>query len=466
MPRKRALLLPQIALCLVLCSAPSAWAAAPSLADYAYGCSLPVNDTTGLYVLDLPLTVYLELQRSDQGDLQVFNGAGQPVPQAIRRHDSPQIPVRQPVPFFPLRVDEHNTSPDLSVRVQRHSDGSIITIQNGASPAGTITRYSYLLDLNGYESAPTALELSWQEENTSNEMIALKVSQSSDLAHWQTVRDKVVLAELVYNGGKVSQRSFSLPGAVQPYLRLECRDCRQPLKLTAVSAVSGPSMKADQWQWQQLKSDQVLNEEGWWRIEYHNPAKFRVTALNLTFPQPNSLARVVIESRATAKAPWRRIGGGDFYRLDLQGSLLTSPFLPCPTNTDRSWRLSVAKSNSLVNRELLPQLRLGWQPDELVFLGRGPGPYTLAFGSSKVTADDATQDALILTALQRSESDSHLNRITPGPLTQLAGEQALQPQVAPLPWQRILLWVVLVAGVGLLAIMARSVYREMQRKQN
>ncbi|MGD9947757.1 MAG: DUF3999 domain-containing protein [Desulfobulbus sp.] len=465
MPRNRFVFIVQVALVLTLGPPLSVGAAPPTPTDFAYGCSLPVTDTTGLYVLDLPLAVYLQLQSSDQADLQVFNGAGQPVPQALRSHDPPRVPVRQPVPFFPLPITPQTAEQDLSVRVQRHSDGSIITIQSDTTPKKPIQGYAYLLDFSGYTSVPTELELSWQQ-NTPNEMISLTISESSDLAHWRTVRDKVVLAELSYNGGNVSQRSFSLPGQTQPYLRLDCRDCRQPFKLTTVAAMTGPLAKHDQWQWQQLKRNQVTSEKGWWRIEYRNPARFRVTALDLTFPLPNSMARIVIESRATTEAPWRRIGAGDFYRLDLQGSLLNSSFLPCHANADRYWRLNVAASNSLANKEQLPELTLGWQPDELVFLGRGPGPYTLAFGSSKIEEDDATQDALVLTALQQSESNSHLSRITPGPITQLAGQQALQPQAAAIPWQRILLWVVLVAGVGLIALMTRSVYREMQRKHD
>lgn len=349
---------------------------------------------------------------------------------------------------------------DLSLQVQRHADGSIITINS--EPPGTvpIQGSSFLLDLSAFSSPPTELELQWQQ-GTAMEMVTLTVSESSDLAHWRVVQDRVVLAELAYNGGKVSQRSFPLPGRMQPYMRLDCRDCRQPLQFTAVTALTGAAARPDQWHWQTLAREQVTNEQGWWRIESHNSARFRVTALDLAFPEPNSMARVLVESRPRQDAPWQRIGSGDFYRLDLQGSPVNSPFLPCRPNTDPWWRLSVATSGSLNGKEQLPQLRLGWQPDELLFLGRGPGPYTLAFGSTRLAEDNISQDPLILAALQRTESESRISRIEPGPTEPLAGEQALRPQAPPIPWLRILLWTVLVAGVGLLAMMARSLYREM-----
>jgi len=465
MPRKSSFLLFKTTILLVvLLPTLSVRAASPSPHDFAYGCSLPVTDTTGLYAIELPLEVYAGLQQDDQGDLQVFNGAGQPVPQALRRHKQPQIPARQPVPFFPLPDKPMHAGLDLSVRVQRHNDGSIITIRRDEGQDLSEAGHAYLLDLSNLTSEPSELEIQWLQD-TSHSMIALTISESSDLAHWRRLHDKVVLAELAYNGGKVSRRSFALPRSLQPYLRLECLDCSQPLRLTSVTAISGPTVDPNQWHWQKLNNNEVTSDQDWWRIEYLNPARFRVTALDLTFPQANTLARVMIESRSALNQPWRRVGSDDFYRLDLQGNVLTSPFRPCPANADRYWRLNIAASKALVSREQLPELTLGWQPDELVFLGRGPGPYTLAFGSSKLASNDSAQDTLVLTALQQNAGTSPLNRIAVGPITKLGGEQALQPQAPPIPWQRILLWMVLVAGVGLLAIMARSVYREMQRKQ-
>ena len=41
---------------------------------------------------------------------------------------------------------------------------------------------------------------------------------------------------------------------------------------------------------------------------------------------------------------------------------------------------------------------------------------------------------------------------------------AIVPRPPPLPWQRILLWAVLVLGVLLLGRMALGLYREMMRR--
>nr|WP_321464402.1 DUF3999 domain-containing protein [uncultured Desulfobulbus sp.] len=462
MPCKK--ILHALALIMLLWSPVCAWSKSLAPKDFAYGARLQITDPTGLYGARLPLSIYQKLQQDDQGDLQVFNAAGQPVPQLLRRQSASPEPLRQAVPFFPLPIEQHTPSPDLAIRVQRNSDGSIITVDSGKGARYPDTSGSFLLDLSKTTPPPSALELAWEAVGA-NEMISLRVCASRDLSSWGILRDRVVLAELHYNGGTVSRRSFPLPAASAPYLRIDCRDCQQPLNLSTVTAISGARPERDQFQWQPLTDGQIGKEKGWWRVEYHNPSRFRVTALDLTFPLANSLARVSIESRNSSTEAWKKVGSGDFYRLDLQGSTFTSAVLPCVATSDRYWRMTIGESQALSDQSQLPRLSLGWHPDTLLFLGRGPGPYTLAFGKADMEHGGAVRDPLLEKILEHNGSDAHLIAIEPGAISALAGEQALQPNKPPLPWKRILLWAVLIAGVGLLALMVRSVFREMQRKQ-
>jgi hypothetical protein len=450
----------------LLCCTSLAWADPPVPDDFAYGCSLPVTDENGLYAVDLELSVLSKLQRKDLSDVQVFNGAGLPVPHALRRLDPPRDPVRRPIPFFPLPSHPHPQTQDLSVSVQRQTDGSIFTLKTEHTQSTTASDRSYLLDLSGLNTPPTQLELQWPA-GTGTTFYTISLLESGDLAHWRPLGDKVVLADLDYNGGRVSRRVIDLAGQTLPYLRLDCQDARQPLQLSAVLGVHGAVRTAEQWRWHRLENQQVSKQSERWVIEYQLRGGLRVSAFDLAFPLGNSLARATIESRPAADAPWRRVGQGVFYRLDIQGKQLFSPFIPCTPTTDRWWRLTLAAGDSgLIGKDQLPQLKLGWMPEELLFLGRGAGPYTLAFGSARTGNDPSGQASLVLTALQQSASESRMVKIKAGPVHPLGGEQALRPKPAPLPWQRLLLWAVLIGGVGLLAIMARSIYREMQSKHN
>lgn len=443
-----------------------AWAQAPVPADFAYGCSLPVNDATGLYRLQLPASVYAKLQQQDLRDLQVFNAAGEPVAQLLRRPQPPAAPIRRAIPFFPLPEKAQPPTADLRVQVERHSDGSIITINSDAASAPPISGCSYLLDVSGAGPKPQQLELQWSAA-PATPMYRVQLWESSDLAGWQPLGAEAVVADLEYNGGRIAQRSLHLPRTSKPYLRLDCALDSPPLRLTGVEGIVGEVVATELWQWQQPQPGKTEKRQGVWSVEYQIQGRLRVDALDLHLPEANSFARAVIESRPSTESPWRRVAGGEFYRLDVQGSALHNPLLRCASTTDPWWRLTITPgAATFTSADKLPQLRLGWQADELFFLGRGQGPYTLAFGSGRSLEAANGQDALIRTALQQPGSEARIQQITPGPIHALGGEQALHPEPATIPWQRILLWLVLVAGVALLALMARSMYREMNNKSS
>lgn len=438
-----------------------AWAQAPVPADFAYGCSLPVSDATGLYRLQLPATVYAKLQQQDLSDIQVFNAAGEPVTQLLRQPLPPAEPIRRAIPFFPLPGKEQALTSDLRVQVQRQSDGSIITINSDAATVPPTGGCSYLLDLSGPSPKPQQLKLQWSA-GTTTQMYRVQLWESSDLAGWQPLGAEAVVADLEYNGGRISQRSLHLPRTSRPYLRMDCAVDSPPLHLNGVEGVVGGRPATDLWQWYQPLPGKTENRQGVWSVEYQVQGRLRVDTLDLHLPEANSFDRATIESRPTPESPWRHVASGEFYRLDLQGSGLHNPLLRCATTTDPWWRLTLtAGATPITAADKLPQLRLGWQADELLFLGRGQGPYTLAFGSGRSSNAVGAQDALIRTALQQPGSETRIQQIEPGPIHALGGEQALQPPPATIPWQRILLWLVLVAGVALLALMARSMYREM-----
>ncbi len=450
---------------LLLCCHAPVLAASPLLDDFAYGYPLPQVDDNRVYALTLPSTVYEKVVRSDLGDLRVFNGAGETVPHALRSQQMADEPkqVRQTIPFFPLQGKPATTAADLSLRVSRHADGTVVTVDAGTTAVRPASTW-YLLDLHGLEPAPAALELQWAKGAASIFSVAL--AQSNDLTHWTPLVGRTVLADLDYNGQSVTARRIALPGKPLPYIRLDCLDCQEPLQLQSVTAVSGAANPPEQWQWVQLSPKKVSPDRGELVIEYGLDAKMPVTGLQLGFARTNTLVRAVIESRPTTDAGWRLRASGNFYSLTLEGKELKNELALCAPTTDRHWRIRIdARDGGADSDPSAIRLELGWQADELVFIGRGSGPYTLAFGSTKLAEQMTRPDNVLLAAMRDTRSESLVQRIEPGAIKTLAGEQALNPRLSAAAWKKILLWIVLLAGVGLLALMARTIYREMQAKK-
>lgn len=431
--------------------------------DFAYGCPLPVAEGTGLHAVDLPTAVYEKATRADLGDLRVFNAAGEVVPHAVRQIAAESKHTRTPIPFFPLPGERQTPTADLSMRVVRNPEGAIVTVETGQTGATQPqATSSYLLDTTKLDAYPTELELAWSGPAG---LLTVSLAQSRDLTHWVPLIDKAVLADLSFNGGTVTVRRIRLPGSTLPYLRLDCIERTEPVQIREVVAVSGTPVHADEWQWLPLQAMAFKEEQGKRLIEYRLDARITATALRLGFPAANSLLRAQVESRRESGEAWRPVTQADFYRLDLQGNSLANPPVLCPPTADRHWHIVVLVDGAgLGGQASLPQLELGWRPAQVVFLGRGSGPYTLAFGSAKAAEDvPAHQDTLVLSALRDSGAEEHIRRIEPGSMLTLGGDQALQPLPRPLAWKTILLWGVLVAGVALLALMTRSIVKEMRK---
>jgi len=456
--------MPALLLLWLLLIADSVTATVPKPTDFAYGCPLPLVDETGLYALTLPLAVYERVTRTDLGDLRVFNGTGEPVPHALRRPPPPpdQPQARQTVPFFVLPARTASLAADLSLQVSRQADGTVIRIESVQAGGRTTDQpgpTGYLLDTSALQPPPAALELTWAGETAPVFTVAL--ADSSDLSHWSPLVDRAVLADLNAQGRSLTLRRVILPRKPLAYIRLDVLDIRQPLALEAVTALATTPAPAEQWQWLRLDPEGVETMQGEKVVAYRLQARIAVTGLQLRFARTNSLVRAMIESRPATDLGWQPRARGTFYRLNVEGKEQQNDHALCPPTSDTHWRLRLDPGTE--DAATVPQLELGWQPEELVFVGRGPGPYTLAFGNARLAT--VPPDDLLLIAIGNTSPAPLVRRIEPGPVSPLGGEQALQPDRPALPWQRILLWAILLAGVGLLATMARTLFREIQARK-
>jgi len=106
-------------------------------------------------------------------------------------------------------------------------------------------------------------------------------------------------------------------------------------------------------------------------------------------------------------------------------------------------------------------LRLGYTPHQLHFLARGEPPFVLAFGSYAAAAGQGQINAL-LARIDEEKSDTFVGEAHAGKMITLGGNERLQTPPAPFPWQRVLLWSVLVIGVFVLGTMAWRLGKQMK----
>ncbi|MDK9708562.1 MAG: DUF3999 domain-containing protein [Desulforhopalus sp.] len=435
--------------------------------DFAAGYYLEVTSPGPLYSLELPLDVYRTVRRPDLGDIRVFNGAGEVVPHSLRDVAVPPEAVRKKasVPFFPLFENTANPGQsDLAMQVVRNSSGTIVSINADPKPgAGGPQTTSYLLDLSGLKTPVGELDVHWIAGQGSP-VYAVTVQHSSDLQRWIPLVANAPLADLQHGGARVEKRNIILPYGPQKYLRLTWQG-GTPLVLNRVDAVSPIVPSRQPRQWDDLGSGVVDTGEKVPALNYKTSLRLPVSSAQMVFFDKNPTARIALQSRPTDKDPWHTRCEQVFYKLSFTASEVRNE--PCvfqPT-TDTLWRAVVREDGAGIgSRQQIPTLQLGWNPSELVFIGRGEPPFLLAFGSAGLEQQDRGDSTVVLQALNAGPANQGIGSARLGSRRELGGERALKSLPPPPPWKKWLLWGVLVAGVACLAGMARSLIKEMNKK--
>ncbi len=226
------------------------------------------------------------------------------------------------------------------------------------------------------------------------------------------------------------------------------------LPLAGVSAeLAGPAA-AETWQWEALRGREVV-ENGRTYYQFTLDGRFPMARADVAL-DANAAAEWTLESRDADDGQWQRragpwvafqVGAGDGDERSAEQSL-------AGIVRDHQWRLS---SRAPVNG--VPMLRLGYQPEVMVFLAQGQPPFALVAGSARATRADAPLPQLVDAIRARRGGDWQPANATLGAPAELAGAQALQPLPPRRDWKSWLLWSLLVLGAVVVAGFAASLLR-------
>jgi len=438
--------------------------------DFAVGYYLEVDQTGALSSLELPEDVYLTVQSPALTDISIFNGAGEVLPHEFRqvKTDPTALRDKENLPFFPLlQASSASDSAELSLEVSRDMAGAIVNITSAPAMAADeqiIT--GYLLDLSGLKQTVSELEFFWHKEADSS-FFTVHIEQSDDLVRWTPLVHRATLADLQFAGEQIARRTINLPRLSMKYLKLTWQESGQLLRLTGVSSYSEMIQARRKHHWVSLGDGVAQEKDDRLLIDFSTTCQLPTSSVDIGFPETNSLARLIIQSRPEIGAEWRMRCEQVFYNLTLAGTSIENKLCHFPATADSLWRVVVQQDGAgLRTGHGLLTLQLGWPSRELLFVGRGAPPYLLAFGSGKL-AQQGTQlsqsQGMLLQTIATHSPSPVINRAKIGKRIVLGGDAALQGPAKSPPWKKWLLWTVLLLGVGLLAIMVRALTKEMKK---
>ena len=422
--------------------------------QFAWRFAIEAPQQMPLQRLALDEALYASVTRADLGDLRVFNADGEVLEHAIVPPREPAATAGDAVPLqlFPLRGEE-TAAAGGALRITLGANGALVDLQGARAGAQPVE--AYLIDAGAEHASVAALRLDWSG-NTPDFVSTVTLESSADLRAWRAV-GSATIANLTHAGHRLRRAEIALEGSADRYLRLRWPAGRKGAELASAAALpperAGPAAR----RWTRIEGAVAADAPRAWRFDAQGwlPAD----RLRVAFAAPNSMATLRLLSRAAADAPWRERADALFYRLQVDGAELASAELPLERRRDRYWRVEAREGAVQA-----PALELGWTPDELVFIARGRAPFTLAAGSARVAAAAQPVNRL-LADLDQARRDSLTGSARLGARVSLAGPDVLRPLPPPVPWQRYLLWGLLIGGVLVLLAMAVRLYRQMNVPQ-
>lgn len=373
-----------------LCSSAVAGAAD----GFAQHFALQFDGAAAYCSVPLSAAVYAASQRSDLGDLRVFNGAGEAVPYSL---DTPSEPPRaastlRAVRWLPLEFAAAD-APGMPLHIAISTDGSL---RATAAPPPPAEHDADVID-GGRAALAGRLGALLVHVRDDNYQGRVHVDVSDDLRHWQAAGDAQLL-KVHYNGSTLSQDRIELGGTHARYLRLHWLDGAPHVDSidAAVFAADVDLVKhADvRREWR----DAIVARPGLRAGEYFfsTGRSYPVDRLRIDLPQPDTVAPVLVYSRPDLNAPWREVARATLFRLHNGAAEQSNAPLEVKPDHDRLWRVVVdTREGGVGVGASALSVAAGWRPATLSFAVRGSGPFTLAVGNAGKTSAALSREALL-----------------------------------------------------------------------
>ena len=390
-----------------------------------------------LLLLEIPEELYHGIRRPDLGDIRIFDASDNPVPFNMRTHPA-EIFTPDPanVQFFNWNGGNENNFP-VNTDIEINTHGGVVKIknQNNLKESNSV----FLVDLSSLKYIPSKLKISTANNGRSFNT-PVSIHYSDDLTDWSSFDKKQILASF---GGNV-QDTLELPdSSYMRYLLISYgREAPKPLSM---KALFGPQEKP--WKYHEARFAGKKSSDGK-KINYNTGSYYPIESIDFVLSETDSIP-VIIRSRHSENDDWEIEDRETIYRYNTSGGIeKNDPF----ETRSRSpyWELEASGG---LSHNSIPEMVIRWKLREIIFLARGQGPWTLAYGK----ADCPPLQGGSLSIAAGTETESAL----------FTGEKRYTETAMPAAEKQFnrqyLLWAFLAAAVIILTILAFNIAKTMRR---
>ncbi len=440
----------------------------PDRAAYAWRFPLSGGDGAEYRSAELPAEVYRSVSDVALRDIGVYNASGQPVPRIVQApRPQPAAPEQTvklnaiPLPAAPAQQREQlllilrgNVSgASLALDAPPRANGDNGETAADRADAGVT---AYIVDLREAGEPFDALQLDGPD-GSETYIGTVRVETGDDLQSWRPLGSGT-LARLAYEDTVIERKRIELRGRQGDFLRITgsgLPDNWALRLLTGVRSAAAPAPARDG-----LTLDAVEISEDGRTLTFDAGGYPPVEQVGLLLPDDNVVLRARLMFRAGPDDRWRLAHEGLFYHLRRDGAAVASGSAPVERSRAAQWQVRI--ESGAVGTP--PRLRLGWEPERLIFVAQGEGPFELVTGRALDQADGFPQERLFgdPAIFRMLERGSVAGEATIGSRQPLAGPDALAADDRVF-WRTVLVWAALIGAVLVVAWLVLSLLREMQR---
>jgi len=436
--------------CILLLAVAMPLGAAPALRDFAYQAPLEPADAS-LQRVELPLDVLLAMTRADFGDLAVFDAAGKPLPLSVVKTPPAEISLTRELPFheFSRYLKQHSRT--VTTREQNLEPGTVTERETTETLAIKSARNDYLIELAADDDSSIAwdrLELEWRHQ-PADQLLELQVEAGDDLDSLRVIDTRKSLTNR--QSTDPGWRSIDNIPAHVKYLRLRPLDGVDSFELLRVTGHYTESRPAPRLVDGVAVTAREDDSGSYYRLEIQSAVK--PEALRIVPAESNGvIVGDLYVSWSGLKSP--RLVKANFRQHDLGGDAV-KPSQPIVLPRRAITEIRFTSRTAL---DAPPRVELLYPQYEVIFLGDGDSPYSLAWGNRDSKAPVFGLFELLDGGAQDAHRQSRLVGLgSPRPA---GGAARLQPHTT-LPWLKWLLWLLLVVAVLVTGRMAWRLYRDM-----
>ncbi len=416
--------------------------------------NIKTSGEASLQVFQLPESFYLDSNQESISKLRIIDKFGSELPFNIEKYSGVVSQQKRKLMLYPLTESRYLQSQTETLRLKYDQKDRLTQLEknNNQQPSNKVV--GYLIDLG--ESYPrgssvVTFDLS-QVAQTS--FLKFSIDQSNNLKDWKKLSRREVLAQLVNNGSVAQHNKITLRNSHSRYLRinLEPEHNQQHSAFKLLMAEQSFTREVQTaLTWTEYKKLQYDDKDDAYILDISIAIAYKQVQLKM--PKAPSIITADIFLKRKSATPWRFYKQVNLVNIQDENVDIVENQFPVWFGSSSKVKFVVKYADPPFNQNSV-WVKLAYVPQKVTFYANGNEPYRVQFG--QIASNHNNQQLLNMIKAQ-TNSTMGIARLG------LVRAVKMDDESSEINWKAISLWLTLIAGVVVMAWMAKNLLKQMEK---